>query len=101
MNSLSNYGLVMYYVNKCHPLLSISFSFQMDSKYVLENINKKIGNNDEMNMDLEFNLIFFSISLIKLAKDDTKIPNFGSQKKEINVFVSTTTTFMGFNFNIF
>jgi hypothetical protein len=48
----------------------------------LENINIKIGSNDEMNMDLEFNLIFFSISLIKLDKDNAKIPNFGSQKKK-------------------
>jgi hypothetical protein len=31
MNSLSNYGLAMYYVNKFHPLLLISFSFRMDS----------------------------------------------------------------------
>ncbi len=67
----------------------------------MENINKKIGSNDEMNMDLEFNLIFFSISLIKLDEDNAKIPNFESQKKKINVFVLTTTTFMGFNFNIF
>jgi hypothetical protein len=29
--SLSNYGFAQYYVNKFHPLLSISFSFQMDS----------------------------------------------------------------------
>ncbi len=67
----------------------------------MENINKKIGSNDEMNMDLEFNLIFFSISLIKLVKDNAKIPDFGSQKKKINVFVLTTKTFIGFNFNIF
>jgi hypothetical protein len=49
----------------------------------LENINIKIGSNDEMNMDLEFNLIFFSISLIKLVKDNAKIPDFGSQKKRL------------------
>jgi hypothetical protein len=46
----------------------------------MENIDKKIGSNDKMSMDLEFSLIFFSISLIKLVKDNAKIPNFGSQR---------------------
>jgi len=47
----------------------------------MEDINKKIGSNDEMNMDLEFNLIYISISLIKLVKNNAKVPNFGSQRK--------------------
>jgi hypothetical protein len=47
----------------------------------MEDINKNIGSNDEMNMDLEFNLIYISISLIKLVKNNAKVPNFGSQRK--------------------